>query len=102
MANEPKAYEGAERHQMFVKRYERNPNLGAQTPRGGYDQRPYRMSEQWSYCVGRHRDYWRARGFKDRCVPHYRHEGEDGWWFPEVWVVEYVQAKQRKRLEIVK
>jgi hypothetical protein len=93
MADELKVYEGAEREQAFVKRYEPNPGRGTQTPRGGYDQRPYRTTKQWTYCIRRHHDYWRERGEKRaRAIPDFRFEGEEGWWFPKLWIVEFAQT----------
>jgi hypothetical protein len=94
MAEETQVYDGFEREQVFVKRYERNPDAGRQTPRGGYDQRPYRPTKQWAYCLKRHRDHWRGRG-PDRRVPDFRFEGEEGWWFPACWVVDFAQTRVR-------
>lgn len=94
MAEELKVYEGAEREQAFVKRYERNPNVGKQTVRGGYDQRPYRPTKQWLYCVRRHHDRWRDEKRK-RAIPDFRFEGEEGWWFPKLWIVEFAHGSTR-------
>ena len=78
MSGKLETYEGMERTQAFVAR--RNAGL-------------------WAYCKRRHREYWLSRGVKHRAIPDCQHEGERGWWFPELWTTEYGKVA---KLSVVK
>ena len=85
---EAKQYSGFERDVVWVKRFEKNPNAEREN-------KPYRDTKLWAYCVLRHRQFWADQGVKRRLVPHFTHEGEVGWWFPAVWVSDFAMTSSR-------
>lgn len=62
----PEEYQGAERDVSFVRRF---------------DDRLY------GYCCQRFRQRWAGRR---KSVPDIQHEGERGWFFPKVWIQDFL------------
>lgn len=70
MKQELEQYQGLERDQAFVRRFD---------------------DRLWAYCRKRFRARWPKRN-----VPQgVQHEGEHGWWFPSSWVSDYIDENGR-------
>lgn len=68
MKQEIEQYQGLERDQAFVRRFD---------------------DRLWSYCQTRHKQAWKGK----RGIPQgVRHEGEEGWWFPSAWVSDFIDG----------
>lgn len=98
MKKEATPYQGTDRNVTFVRRYGKNPNYNGEVmvlPSGTkLEKRRFITTREWEYCLRRHREHW---GDPKRTVPmNYREEGEEGWWFPIQWVVEFAE-RFRKR-----
>lgn len=102
MTKEAQQYTGFERTQTFVERTAPNPNYDGETftlPSGRrIDNRKFIETQQWRYCLRRHAQFWRDKGEPKRAVPtSFRDEGKEGWWFPEVWAVEFIETQKTRR-----
>jgi hypothetical protein len=62
---ETEQYQGLERDQSFVRKFD---------------------DRLFSFCRTKHRERWAG---KRRVPVGVYHEGEEGWWFPTVWVADF-------------
>lgn len=80
MQQRAEEYQGEERKVTFVRRYD---------------------DRLWAYCRTRFQQRWELAK-PQRAIPQgVMHEGEFGWWFPDVWVADFVDrfgAELRSRV----